>query len=300
MVSMPSLRRYRDAAKKDGRFIVVSEVYPTPTTDVADVVLPSAMWIEREGMFGNSERRTQHFEQMVEPPGEAMSDGWQMIEVARRLGLGALFPWTEATHVQEIWKEYRRFHTGPEHALPPYDELLRQPGRMWPFVDGKETKWRYNARYDPAVKQGDFEFYGKPEGRAWVWFRPYEPPPEVPDATYPFWLSTGRVVEHWHSGSMTRRIPILHQAVPHAYVELNPADARRLDVRDGDRVRLTSRRGSLTLPALISGRGRPPEGQVFVPFFDESMLINELTLDAFCPISSEPDFKKCAVKVERA
>jgi len=300
MVSLPRLRRYRDGAKKDGRFIVVSEVYPTPTTDVADVVLPSAMWIEREGMFGNSERRTQHFEQMLEPPGEAMSDGWQMIEVARRLGLGALFPWTEATHVQETWKEYRRFRAGPELELPSYEELLRQPGRIWPFVDGKETKWRYNARYDRAVTQGDFEFYGKPGRRASVWFRPYEPPPEVPDAAYPFWLDTGRVLEHWHSGSMTRRIPILHQAVPHAYVELNPADARRLDVRDGDRVRLTTRRGSLTLPAEISGRGRPPEGQVFVPFFDESMLINELTLDAFCPISSEPDYKKCAVKVERA
>ena len=99
---------------------------------------------------------------------------------------------------------------------------------------------------------------------------------------------------------MTRRIPILHQAVPNAYVELHPGDARRLGVRDGDRVRLTSRRGSLTLPAQIDGRGRPPEGQVFVPFFDEGMLINELTLDAYCPISNQPDYKKCAVKVERA
>ena len=99
MLTLPKLRRYRDALKKDDRFIVVSDVYPTPTTDVADVVLPAAMWIEREGMWGNSERRTQHFERMLTPPGEAMSDAWQMIEVARRLGFEKLFPWSEATHI---------------------------------------------------------------------------------------------------------------------------------------------------------------------------------------------------------
>ena len=300
MVTMPKLRRYRDGAKKDGRFVVVSDVYPTPTTDIADVVLPSAMWIEREGMFGNSERRTQHFERLLKPPGEAMSDTWQIIEVARRLGFQKLFPWTEETHIEEIWKEYRRFQAGPEHEMAPYEELRRRPGVIWPFVDGKETKWRYNAKYDPAAKNGAFDFYGKPDRRAWIWFRPYEPPPEVPDAEYPFWLNTGRVVEHWHSGSMTRRIPILHQAVPHAYVELHPEDARRLGIRNGDRVRLSTRRGTLVLPAEIDGRGRPAEGQVFVPFFDEGLLINELTLDAYCPISAQPDYKKCAVKVARA
>jgi nitrate reductase NapA len=299
MVTMPKLRRYRDGLRKDDRFIVVSDVYPTPTTDVADVILPSAFWIEREGMWGNSERRTQHFERMLPPPGEAMSDTWQMIEVARRLGFEKLFPWSEATHIQEIWKEYRRFQAGPEHEMAPYEELRRRPGVMWPFVNGKETKWRYNGQYDPAAK-APFDFYGKSDHRAWIWFRPYEAPPEVPDAQYPFWLNTGRVLEHWHTGSLTRRIPVLHQAVPAAYVEVHPNDARRLNIVNGGRVRLTSRRGTLILPAQIDGRARPPEGQVFVPFFDESYLINELTLDAFCPISGQPDYKKCAVRLERA
>jgi nitrate reductase NapA len=299
MVTLPKLRRYRDGARKDDRFVVVSDVYPTPTTDVADVVLPAAMWIEREGMFGNSERRTQHWDKMLAPPGEAMSDTWQIVEVARRMGFEKLFPWTEATHIQEIWKEYARFQAGPEHEMAPYEELRRRPGVMWPFVNGKETKWRYNGQHDPAAK-GDFDFYGKPDRRAWIWFRPYEPPPEVPDAQYPFWLNTGRVLEHWHTGSMTRRVPVLHQAVPAGYVELHPGDARRLGIRNGDRVRLATRRGTLVLPAQIDGRARPPEGQVFVPFFDESLLVNELTLDAFCPISRQPDYKKCAVKVERA
>jgi nitrate reductase NapA len=251
-------------------------------------------------MFGNSERRTQHFEKMLAPPGEAMSDGWQLIEVARRMGFGALFPWKEEDHIEAIWKEYIRFQAGPQHEMAPYQELRRRPGVIWPFVNGKETRWRYHAAHDPAAKGPGFDFYGKPDHRAWIWFRPYEPPPESPDAQYPFWLNTGRVVEHWHTGSLTRRIPVLHQAVPHAYVELHPTDARRLGIRHGDRVRLSTRRGTLVLSAEIDGRGRPAEGQVFVPFFDEAMLINELTLDAYCPISAQPDYKKCAVKVERA
>lgn len=301
MVTMPKTTRYRDGLKKEGRFIVVSDVYPTPTTDVADVVLPSAMWIEREGMFGNSERRTQHWEKMVDPPGEAMSDTWQLIEVARRLGHGKLFPYKPETHIKEIWEEYRQFHHGPAHEMASYEELRQRPGVMWPFVNGKETKWRYNPKYDPATKTKEsHHFYGKPDQRAWIWFRPYEPAAESPDKDYPFWLNTGRVVEHWHTGSLTRRIPVLHQAVPHAYVELHPADAKRMSIRDGDRVKLTSRRGTIVLPALIDRRGRPPEGQVFVPFFDEKMLINELTLDAFCPISKQPDYKKCAVRVEKS
>ncbi len=303
MVTMPKLKRYREGAQKEGRFVVVSDVYPTPTTDIADVILPSAMWIEREGMFGNSERRTQHWDQMLKPPGEAMSDTWQLIEVARRLGLGKHFNWTYENHIPEIWKEYTSFHHDAKHEMASYQALRENPGVMWPCPGGKETKWRYNARYDPAAKavNGDpIDFYGKPDRRAWIWFRPWEPAAEAPDASFPFWLNTGRVVEHWHTGSMTRRIPILHKAVPNAYVELHPADAKKLGIRNGDRVRLTSRRGTLTLPAQIDGRGRPQEGHVFVPFFDEGILINELTLDAFCPISKQPDYKKCAVKVERA
>ena len=301
MVTLPALTRYREGAEKDGRFIVVSDVYPTPTTEVADVVLPAAMWIEREGLFGNSERRTQHFDKMLDPPGDAMSDTWQMIEVARRLGYGDLFPWDEASHIEGIWTEYARFHDNPGHRMAPLSLLKERPGVMWPFVDGQETKWRFNTSLDPAADQerGAFDFYGKPDHRAWIWLRPYEAPPEWPDEEYPFWLDTGRVLEHWHTGSMTRRIPTLHQAVPHAYVEVNAADAEALGVRDRETVRLVSRRGSVELQARIDYRGRPPRGKVFVPFFDESILINELTLDAYCPISAQPDYKKCAVRVER-
>ena len=299
LVTLPKLKRYREGAKKKDRFIVVSDIYPTPTTEVADVILPAAMWIEREGFYGNSERRTQHFEQMIAPPGEAMSDTWQLIEVARRMGYTKEFPWKEGNHIEEIWKEYTKFHDYPAHKMASYEELKSRSGIQWPYVNGKETKWRFNTKYDPAAKKEGYDFYGKPDHKAVIWIRPFEPAAESPDSEYPFWLNTGRVIEHWHTGSMTRRIPILHKAMPKAYVELNPDDAIKLGIKNGDKVKLTSRRGEIILMAAINKRGIPTRGQVFVPFFDENLLINDLTLDAYCPISKQPDYKKCAVKVER-
>jgi len=145
-----------------------------------------------------------------------------------------------------------------------------------------------------------FDFYGKKDHKAWIWARPYEPAAESPDSEYNFWLNTGRVIEHWHTGSMTRRIPVLHNAVPSSYVELNPEDAAELGIVNGEMVKIISRRGEITIPAQIKGRGVPPRGMVFVPFFDESYLVNEVTLDAFCPISKQPDYKKCAVRLEKA
>jgi len=299
MVTMPNLKRYRDGANKDGRFVVVSEIYPTPTSDIADVILPSALWVEREGFFGNSERRTQHNDQLVPQPGETMCNTWQLISVARRLGYKEQFPWSEETYIEDIWNEYTQFHDNPKHRMAPYKVLKARSGVQWPYVDGKETRWRYNGKYDPACQGDSFDFYGKPDHRAWVWLRPYEPAAESPDREYPFWLNTGRVLEHWHTGSMTRRIPVLHKAVPESYVEINPEDAKSLGVVEGSKVKISSRRGSLVMRASINGRGNPPTGMVFVPFFDESYLINEVTLDAFCPISKQPDYKKCAVKLEK-
>jgi nitrate reductase (cytochrome) len=301
MMSLPNLNRYRGAAAKDDRFIVVSEAYPTPTTDVADVILPAAMWIEREGIFANVERRLQHFEAMCAPPGDATSDAWQMIEVGRRLGFSTLFPWDQPRHVEQIWEEYGRFHTDPRDALPPIAALRARPGVMWPYVKGSETRWRYNTAHDPAADRtrGDFDFYGHPDHRAWIWLRPYEPPAESPDRAYPFWLGTGAVLEHWGAGSMTQRIPTLHRSIPRAYVEMNREDAKALGIRNREVVRLVSRRGSLDLEARLDYRSQPPRGQLFVPVFDEAVPVNRLTLDACCPLSGQPDGSKCAVRVER-
>jgi nitrate reductase (cytochrome) len=301
MVSLPNLDRYRRAAALPDRFIVVSEAYPTPTTDVADVVLPAAMWLEREGVYANVERRMQHFEQVVAPPGDATSDAWQLIEVARRLGFGKSFPYEQRGHVEQVWQEYSRFHAGLRSELPPMAALRAQPGVMWPFVKGRETRWRYNPAYDPAAdgSRGTFDFYGHPDHRAWIWLRPYEPPAEAPDKAYPLWLVTGSVLEHWGGGTMTQRIPTLHRALPHAYVEINHDDARDLGIRNRETVRLVSRRGSLELEARVDYRSQPPRGQVFVPSFDEAHPVNRLMIDASCPLSGQPDADKCAVRLER-
>ncbi len=300
--TMPNLRRFRDGKrdKRDDSFLIVSDVYPTPTTDLADLVLPSALWVEKAGAFGNSERRTQQWDRIVEPPGEARPDVWQTVEVARRMGFTELFPEVDDLE-KHLFEEYREFTLGTGKDVADWETLRTVPGLRWPVVDGRETRWRYVPGEDPYASGDDrMDFYGakKTDGRAVVWFRPWEPAAETPDDEYPFWLCTGRVLEHWHTGSMTRRVPELHRAMPRSYCELHPEDAAALGVAPGQRVRLVSRRGSLELEASVDGRARPIRGQVFVPFFDEDLPINDLTLDAFCPISKEPDYKKCAVRVE--
>ena len=302
-VTLPNLSRF-DRKPGDGRFIVVSDIYPTPTTEVADLILPSAAWVEREGVFGNTERRTQQWNKMVDAPGEAKEDAWQIMQVAKRMGMEKLFPWADDENWHEaMFEEYRSFTVGHGKDLASYEQLKEARGLLWPVVDGKETRYRYAAGHDPYVKKERGTHFYKAKGfgeKAAVWLRPYHPPAEVPDATYPLWLTTGRVLEHWHTGSMTRRVKQLHQAVPRAYVELNRSDAAELGIQNGAMVKVVSRRGELLLPAHVDVRGKPPQGTVFIPFFDEGKLVNRLTLDAMDNISKEPDYKKCAVRIERA
>jgi nitrate reductase NapA len=163
------------------------------------------------------------------------------------------------------------------------------------------VRWRYATVHDAGAQrtQGAFDFHGHADHRAWIWLRPFEAPVEAPDRDFPFWLETGEVLEHSDAGSVTRRIPTLRRAVPAAYVELNREDADRLGVRDGERVRLASRRGALELTARIDLRSQPRRGVLFVPWFDAQHAVNLLTLDASCPVSGQPDYG-CAVRIERA
>jgi nitrate reductase NapA len=304
-VTLPNLKRYRDGKKnkQNDSFLIVSDIYPTPTTELADLILPSAGWVEKEGVFGNSERRHQQWNKIIDPPGEARSDVWQTVAVARKMGYTELFPATD-TLEKDLYNEFRQFTLGTGKDVPEY-EILREArgGLRWPYVNGRETIYRYVPGHDPYAKGSErMDFYKakKTGNRAVIWFRPWEPPAEQPDDEYPMWLCTGRVLEHWHTGSMTRRVRELHQAMPYAYCEIHPDDAAKLGVHQGAKVKITSRRGSVTLPASINARAVPQRGMVFVPFFDESLPINDVTLDAFCHMSKEPDYKKCAVKVERA
>ena len=175
-------------------------------------------------------------------------------------------------------------------------------GAEWVLiVDGKETLWRFREGYDPYVKKGEgLKFYGAKDGKANIFALPYQVAAEAPDNEYNLWLCTGRVLEHWHTGSMTRRVPELYRSFPDAVVWMHPKDAEKRGLKRGDAVKLVSRRGEMATKVETRGRNKVPAGLVFVPFFDEGRLVNKLTLDATCPISKEIDFKKCAVRVSRA
>ena len=198
-----------------------------------------------------------------------------------------------------LFEEYARFGRGKAHDLANFDRYHQERGLRWPVVDGQETRWRFREGHDPYVEAGaGVQFYGKPDNRALIFALPYEPPAESPDAEYPFWLSTGRVLEHWHTGSMTQRVEELNLAVPHALVYMNYEDARKQGFRRGSEVRVISRRGNIRARVETRGRVKPPEGLVYIPFFDANRLVNKLTLDATDPISLQTDFKKCAVRLE--
>jgi nitrate reductase NapA len=187
------------------------------------------------------------------------------------------------------------------HEMAPFDAYHKARGIRWPVIDGKETLWRFREGYDKHVPEGaGVKFYGKPDGRAAIISAPYEPPAESPDKEYPLWLCTGRVLEHWHSGSMTRRVPELYRAVPDAVVFMHPEDAKKMRLRRGSKVKVVSRRGEIVSRVETRGRNKPPKGLIFVPWFDASRLINKVTLDATDPLSKETDYKKCAVKVVKA
>jgi nitrate reductase NapA len=200
-----------------------------------------------------------------------------------------------------LFEEYADFGRGHAHDLAPFEMYHEARGMRWPVVDGKETLYRFREGYDPYVPEGaGVKFYGKPDGKASIIFAPYEPAAEEPDEEFDLWLSTGRVLEHWHSGSMTRRVPELHRAYPNAVVYMHPQDAEDRGLRRGQEIVLSTRRGEVTSRVETRGRNKVPRGLVFMPWFDEHQLTNKLTLDATCPLSKETDFKKCACKVERA
>ena len=200
--------------------------------------------------------------------------------------------------------------------LAPYDQYIENHGMTWPCreVDGKwyATKWRFSdgkqedgfdeygvSQYGEAGLRKGVSFYKSADRRPSVVFRPWEPPAEVPDKEYPFVFCTGRLLEHWHTGSMTRRVEELNRALPEALLDMNPKDVEKLGLKDGDRVKLTSRWGEVEITVSTAGRTEPPEGYLFAPFFAEETLINLVVQEAYCPLSKEPDFKKTCVKVEK-
>jgi len=331
--SLPNTQKlFKAKAQLPDKCLIVSEVYPTATTELADIVLPAALWVEKNGVYGNSERRTQQWFKMVDPPGGARDDCWQTLAVARKLfemghpGMkdkdgewlfrmedenGDEAPIWEWEHYYDInvderlFTEYRQFTFLKHKNVAPYQELVKARGLRWPVVETKpgvfeETRWRFVEGHDAYVDEGkgiDFYHSVTKDGKAQVWLRPHIPPAEVPSDKFPFVLTTGRVLEHWHTGTMTMRVPQLRRAMPGAYLEMNRFDAQQRGIGNGDVVKLTTYRGEMELPVWLDGRAKPQRGHLFVPFYDEASLINDLTLDAIDPFSKQPDYKKSAADV---
>ncbi|KAE9529000.1 nitrate reductase catalytic subunit NapA [Testudinibacter aquarius] len=325
-------------------FIIVSDPYPTASALSADLILPTSMWVEKEGAYGNAERRTQFWHQLVPKTGDSRSDLWQLVEFAKYFKVEEVweeellaqmpeyrgktlydilftngqvdkFPisdWDDSVlndesrhfgyYIQKgLFEEYAEFGRGHGHDLADFDVYHKARGLRWPVVENKETLWRYREGYDPYVKAGEgVNFYGQPDGRAIILAVPYEPPAEAPDQEYDLWLSTGRVLEHWHTGTMTRRVPELHRSFPNNLLYMHALDAKERGMRHGDKVKVISRRGEMETYLDTRGRNKVPQGLVYTTFFDAGQLANVLTLDATDPISKETDFKKCAVKVVKA
>ncbi|RMH12666.1 MAG: nitrate reductase, partial [Planctomycetota bacterium] len=316
--SMPNLHGVRDAMGKprpNKPFICVIDAYPTRTTELADLVLPAAMWSEKAGVYGMSERRYQYQPVLKPAPGQARPDLDILFDFARRLEDRGVVPRGYAskfTHVDQVWDEMRLASKDTPYDFMGMtrDRLKVERGLRWPcptedspgtarrFVKGEDPILDTGPYADHSLKPGEVKFYAAPDHRAIVWLRPAKGPAEPVDDDYPWVLSTGRVLEHWHTGTMTMKAEELRRAYPECFMEINPRDAAKLGVRTGDKVRIVSRRGQATIRARVVDM--PRDGMVFVPWHwaDEQSLINYVTIDAYDPGSKQPEFKICAVRLE--
>ena len=287
LVSFPNQDVLRHALSNLDFLVVQDGYHPTPTTELADLVLPAAIWGEKEGTYTNSERRVSKVNRAVNPPGEARSDFDIFLAVSEKLGCREeLFRGWRC--VEDAFNEWGRVSKGRlcDYSGITYQSLTGQGATQWPCREGESSSKRLYAG-------GKFS---TSDGRANLIRADWQPFPEQPTASHPFVLNTGRTVEHWHTRTKTREVPILERLSPRAWLEMNPRDAQRLGLRSHDRVDVVSQRGrvdgvELRLTEIIA------PGQVFMPFHFSETNVNEVTQSAFDPISREPNYKQCAVRV---
>jgi assimilatory nitrate reductase catalytic subunit len=283
VVSFPNYNLLTQALRS-AEFVVVQDgFHPTPTSDFAHLVLPAAIWGEKEGTYTNSERRISKVNAAVCPPGEARSDFEIFMAIASRLGVRQeLFPGWSTTH--DAFREWQRVSRGRLCDYSPFTwkQIEEEGGKQW----GGESLYRDGV-------------FPTDDGRGCLHLVPCEPFTEQPNAEYDFILNTGRTVEHWHTRTKTAEVDLLNHMVPHAWLEMNPADARRLGLKPHDPVTIVSRRGKVKNVELRVTQIVAP-GQVFMPFHFAETNSNIVTLGAFDPISREPNFKQCAVRIEPA
>ncbi len=281
-VSFPNYSLFEQAMRSLEFVVVQDGFFPTPTSDFADLVLPGAIWGEKEGTYTNSERRVSKANRIVAPPGEARPDFDIFLDIATRLGLrDTLYPGWSTTH--DAFREWQRVSTGRmcDYSTFTWDEIESRGGMQW----GGERL------YSDGV-------FPTPDGRARLHLVPCDPFTEQPNEEFDFILNTGRTVEHWHTRTKTAQVDMLNKMVPNAWLEINPIDAARLKLHSHDRVTVVSRRNQVAnLELRITAIVAP--GQVFMPFHFSETNSNLVTLGAFDPISREPNFKQCAVRIEK-
>jgi assimilatory nitrate reductase catalytic subunit len=302
IVSFPNLGALTQALEGLEFLVVQDGFHPTPTTELADLVLPAAIWGEKEGTYTNSERRVSKANRACDPPGEARADFDIFLDVAAALGVrDEIFPgWTAP---RDAFDEWRRVSSGRlcDYSGMTYEAIDAHRGIQWPYPKGEPgTQSEPGTRNPEAVRRlytdGVFQ---TPDGRARLLPVHWEPFPEQPTDEYPLVLNTGRTVEHWHTRTKTANVPILERLSPRAWVEMNPRDARVLRLKARDRVDVVSRRGRVRGVELRVTETIAP-GEVFVPFHYAEANANQVTQSAFDPISREPNYKQSAVRVEHA
>lgn len=294
LVSFPN-REVLEHAFRRLDLLVVQDGFETPTTALADVVLPAAIWGEKEGTFTNSERRVSRVRAAVAPPGQARPDFDIFLGLAEHLGLSdKLYPgWVAPV---DAFEEWRRVSAGRlcDYSGITYDRIDAAGGVQWPCpADDPSVPLGGTAR---LYVEGGFP---NPTGKVRLHVVDRQELRDPPRPEFPLLLNTGRTVEHWHTRTKTARVPLLERLAPEAWVEINEIDATPLGLRSGDHVRVSSSRGSIEhIIARVTPIVRP--GEVFIPFHYDEACANRLTLDEFDPISREPNYKQCAVRVERA
>ncbi|HWY45125.1 MAG TPA: nitrate reductase [Candidatus Sulfotelmatobacter sp.] len=290
IVSFPNLGVLQQSLEALDFFVVQDGFHPTPTSELADLVLPAAIWGEKEGTYTNSERRVSKVNVAVAPPAEARSDFDIFLTVAEKLGCREeLFPnWRGP---QDAFAEWKRVSAGRlcDYSGLDYPLLETHGGIQWPFPAGT-TDFATSRLY----VDGNFP---TDDGKARLIPIEWEPFPEQPTEDYPFILNTGRTVEHWHTRTKTAQVAILQHLSPNAWLEMNPRDAQALKLLPHAHVDIVSRRGRTSGVELRITEMIAP-GQVFMPFHFAETNINEVTQSAFDPFSREPNYKQCAVRIE--
>ncbi len=294
LVSFPNIDLLKHALGNLEFLVVQDGFHPTPTTDLADLVLPAAIWGEKEGTYTNSERRVSKVNAAVAPPGGARSDFDIFLAVAERLSCREeIYPgWQSPGDAFAEWRKVSQARLCDYSGMT-YAALEEHGGIQWPFAEGSgEAPAAARRLYADGVFQTE-------DGRARLLPTEWTPFPEQPSAEFPLVLNTGRTVEHWHTRTKTGAISILERMAPRAWLEMNPVDAGRQSLRPHDRVEVISARGRVSRVELRITEIVAP-GQVFLPFHFFETNANQLTQSAFDPVSREPNFKQCAVRVERS